>query len=493
MKALPALLLIALPTLLPAADVETVAGTGTDEYTGDGGPATKAGIGGPFGVAVGPDGALYVCETTSHVVRRIDPETGIATTFAGTGRKGYAGDGGPATKALLNEPYEIRFDAEGNVFFVEMQNHLVRRVDARSGVISTVAGTGTAGFSGDGGPATAATMSRPHSIEIVGSHLYICDIGNHRVRRVDLGTNRIETYLGNGKRARTPNGPIAGVAVNGPRALAFDPVKRPGTTGPSMWLALREGNALYRIDLEAGTISHVAGTGKKGYTGDGGPAAEATLSGPKGASVDPRNGDVYLADTESHTVRVVRLKDETIDTVVGDGQRGDGPDGTPAKCRLDRPHGVFVDAEGRLFVGDSNNHVVRRLELGDHPKGSVPCTSTCSEMRWAGTPPCPPSRVTCCSSSCIDRGPSGSWNDAWTTIASGSFGSRRSDFAPSSPAGWTSSALSRVRAATPRRRPSRPSGSTATPPWRRSDYSGASKSRRSIRPCPMIGSLPWLA
>lgn len=358
---LASLVLISAPLLASAAEVVTAAGNGAAEFTGDGGPATRAGIGGPFGIAIGPDGALYVCETTNHVVRRIDPETGVATTVAGNGRKGYAGDGGPATKAALNEPYEVRFDADGNMFFVEMRNHVVRRVDGRTGVISTVAGTGEEGFSGDGGPATEARMKVPHSIEIVGSDLYICDIGNHRVRRVDLGTGRIETFLGNGKKERTPDGVIAGVAVNGPRALAYDPEMRPGIGGPTLWLALREGNALYRIDLAGKTIHHVAGTGKKGYTGDGGPAKEAALSGPKGASVDPRNGDVYLADTESHTIRVVRIATGTIATVVGDGEKGDGPDGNPLGCRMDRPHGVFVGKDGAVYIGDSNNNVVRKL------------------------------------------------------------------------------------------------------------------------------------
>ncbi len=344
------------PTQFAGPAVTTVAGNGRNEHTGDGGPAVEAGVGGPFGVAVGPDGALYVCETTTHVVRRIDRETGRATTFAGTGEKGYDGDGGPATKAKLNEPYEVRFDAEGHVYFVEMRNHVVRRVDAKTGVISTVAGTGQPGFSGDGGPATEATMKVPHSIEIVGRDLYVCDIGNHRVRRVDLDAGRISTFVGTGKKATTPDGAkLAGTPVNGPRALAYD-AKR-----GDLWLALREGNALYRIDLADETIHHVAGTGKKGYAGDGGPAKTALLSGPKGAAVDPRNGDVYLADTESHTIRVVRLETGIVETVVGNGKKGNGPEGDPLGCRLDRPHGVFVDEDGTVYVGDSNNHVVRAL------------------------------------------------------------------------------------------------------------------------------------
>lgn len=341
-----------------AGEVATIAGTGKAVYTGDGGSAAKAGVGGPFGVVIGPDGALYVCEITSHVVRRVDLKTGKISTFAGTGKKGYSGDGGPATKARLNEPYEVRFDKAGNMFFVEMRNHIVRRVDAKSGKISTVAGTGKRGFSGDGGPATKAKLSVPHSIALDDAgNLYICDIGNHRVRRVDLKSGIITTFAGTGQRKRTPDGAkLKGTPLNGPRALDFDGQQ-------SLYLALREGNAVYRIDLKTKTLHHIAGTGKKGYAGDGGDAKQALLSGPKGIAVGP-NGDIYLADTESHTIRVLRKPTGSapwvIETVVGDGKRGDGPDGEPRKCRLNRPHGVFVDAKGNVYIGDSSNHKVRK-------------------------------------------------------------------------------------------------------------------------------------
>ena len=349
-----ALLFVASANLALAADVTTIAGTGKAGYSGDGGPAVKAGVGEPFGLVVGPDGGLYVCETTNHVVRRIDLKTGRISTVAGSGRKGYAGDGGPATKARLNEPYEVRFDAAGNTFFVEMRNHVVRRVDAKTGRISTVAGTGKPGFTGDGGPATKAALRVPHSIALDNAgNLYICDIGNHRVRRVNLRSGVISTFAGTGQRKPTPDGaPLKGTPLNGPRALDFD-------RRSSLYLALREGNAVYRIDLKKLTLHHLAGTGKKGYAGDGGDAKRALLSGPKGIAVGPR-GDVYLADTESHTIRVIR-KSGIIETIVGDGKRGDGPDGNPRACRLSRPHGVFVDARGTVYIGDSSNNRVRRF------------------------------------------------------------------------------------------------------------------------------------
>ena len=346
------LFLLILTSLAPAAEIKTFAGTGAKGFSGDGGLATAAQFNNVFGIARGPDGALYVCDTDNQRVRKIAPN-GIATTVAGSGTRGYSGDGGPATQAALNEPYEVRFDTAGNVFFVERLNHLVRRVDAKTGVISTVAGTGKPGFGGDGGPATAAQFNEPHSIGFDrAGDLYICDIKNHRVRKVDMKTGTISTIAGTGEKKPTPDGaPIAGTPLNGPRALDFD---RAG----HLWLALREGNAVFRLDLATGRIAHIAGTGKQGFTGNGRPAKEATLSGPKGLSIAP-DGNVWLADTESHSIRMIDMKRGTLELIAGTGAKGDGPDGDPIQCKMARPHGVFVDADGAVFIGDSEAHRVR--------------------------------------------------------------------------------------------------------------------------------------
>ncbi|MGC1272339.1 MAG: hypothetical protein WBC44_01425 [Planctomycetaceae bacterium] len=335
--------------------VRTLAGTGDDVSAGDGGPAIEAAVGGPFGLSIGPDGALYVCEITGHRVRRIDLEAGTISTVAGSGERGYSGDGGPALQAKLNEPYEVRFDADGNMVFVEMMNHVVRRVDRKTGVISTIAGTGEPGFSGDDGPATAAKLKQPHSICFDREgRLYICDIGNHRVRRVDPKTGTIDTFAGTGERKPTADGaPIAGTPLNGPRALAYD------GGADALFLALREGNALYRLDLADDTLHHIGGTGKSGYSGDGGDARKAQLAGPKGVALTETG--IYLADTESHTIRVIDRKTNVIRTLVGTGKQGDGPDGDPLHCGLNRPHGIEVAADGAVYIGDSSNHRVRML------------------------------------------------------------------------------------------------------------------------------------
>jgi streptogramin lyase len=334
--------------------IETFAGTGKQGFSGDGGRATEAQIDNPFGVVRGPDGAIWFCEYTGQRIRRVAPD-GTISTFAGSGKKGYSGDGGPASEATFNLPHEIRFDPEGHLYVVDMANHAVRRIDAKSHVITTIAGTGTPGYSGDGGPAKAAQLKQPHSIQFgPDGNLYICDIGNHVIRKVDLKTAQISTFAGTGTPGPTPDGsPIHGTPLKGPRSLDFD-------AAGNLWLATREGNQVFKFDMTAGRIHHLAGTGASGFTGNGGPAKAATLKGPKGISID-KAGNAWLADTESHSVRKIDSASGNLELVAGTGEKGDGPDGDPLRCPMARLHGIFVDADGSVFIGDSEAHKVRVL------------------------------------------------------------------------------------------------------------------------------------
>jgi streptogramin lyase len=336
-----------------AATISTFAGTGTKGFSGDGGAATAAQLADHNGIARGPDGALYICDTMNHRVRKVTRD-GRIITIAGSGEKGFSGDGGPALAAKLNEPYEVRFDRAGNVCWVERLNHVIRKLDVKTGVIATIAGSGTSGYSGDGGAATRAQLSEPHSLSFDrNGDLYIADVRNHRVRKVDMKSGIITTLVGNGKREPTPDGTTLNSAtpVAGPRALDFGP-------DGMLWLALREGHAIYRLDLARNTIHHVAGTGQKGFSGDGGAAKAAALNGPKGIAVGPQ-GDVFVVDTENHVIRKITPKSGMISLVAGTGVRGDGPEGDPFKCALSRPHGVFVDSDGAVFIGDTETHRVR--------------------------------------------------------------------------------------------------------------------------------------
>jgi sugar lactone lactonase YvrE len=346
-----ALVLLSAARMRAAVTVSTVIGTGTAGFS-------DTQVANPYGIIVGPDGHLYFCDLDNQRIRRLDRGTRQVTTIAGNGTRGHSGDGGPATGAALNMPHEIQFDARGHLYVAERDSHVVRKIEASTGIISTLAGTGTPGFSGDGGPAGSAELRQPHAIAIDRQNgLLICDIGNHRIRRVDLATNRIETWAGTGVAQPTPDGaPLAGTPLNGPRTFAF------GADG-SLFLALREGNAILRIDPAMRTLHHVAGVGgRNGWSGDGGPARAAQLGGPKGLAFDARRTSLFVADTETHVIRRIDLRTGGISTVLGNGQRGDGPDDDPLQCKLNRPHGLCVDGDV-LYVTDSESHRIRSLTL----------------------------------------------------------------------------------------------------------------------------------
>ena len=330
--------------------IKTIAGTGVSN-TKDG-SALEAELSNPFGVIRGPDNALWFCEYDGHTVRKIDSD-GQITTIVGNGQAGYSGDGGPAIKASLYRPHEIRFDKKGDLYIADMSNHVIRKVDLKSGQITTIAGTGEAGFSGDHGQAVNAQLKQPHSIQFgPNGYMYIADVGNNRVRVVDMNTGQIRTLAGNGEAGPTPDGSkYKDIPLNGPRSLDFD-------KNGDLWLVLKIANQIYRLDLESETIHHIAGTGEKGFTGNGGDARLATLSGPKGICIAP-NGNVYIADTESHSIRMIYIKTGVIDVVVGNGERFDGQDRDPLKCGLARPHGVYVEQDGSVIIGDSENHKIR--------------------------------------------------------------------------------------------------------------------------------------
>jgi DNA-binding beta-propeller fold protein YncE len=348
-----------------AARVSTVVGTGVRGTAMDGDPADRAQINNPFHIVLGPDGAFYFSDFGTSRVFRWDLRTSKILVVAGTGTKGFAGDGGPAKSAQLNGPHEVRFDSKGNLYIDERDNHIVRRVDMKSGIISTVAGTpGKNGYGGDGALATQALLNQPHGITLDRSdNLYICDPLNNRVRRVDAKTGMITTFAGNGEAGRAPvEGSLTSMPMAGPRSLEI-------TRDGKWYLALREGNSLFLLDPVKKTAKKIAGTGESGYSGDGGPALAARfgslgpggLTGPKGLTISDDGRTMYVADCENHAIRKIDLRTGTISTVMGTGQRGDGPDGNPTQCMLSRPHAVFLHGH-TLYVADSENNRIRALE-----------------------------------------------------------------------------------------------------------------------------------
>jgi streptogramin lyase len=340
----------------PPGTIASFAGTGQKGYTGDGGPAAAAQLDNPFDVAFDAAGNLYFSDTNNHVVRRVDAKMGTITTVAGSGRKGYSGDGGPATKAELNEPYGIELDSDGNLYIVDRLNFSIRVVDAKEQTIRTLAGTGKTGKSEDGGPADKAAFAEPNGLCLDGKgKLYVADVKDQRVRVIDLKAGTIGTACGtSGKKATAGDGgPVAKATLNGPRAVAVGP-------DGSLFVVEREGNCVRRIDFAKGTIERFAGTGKKGFTGDGGPAKDATFDGPKEIDID-KNGTVFVVDTENETIRRIDAKTGIVTTAAGKGRTkspGRGNGGPATAATLGRPHGVAV-RDGAVYIGDTLSHMIR--------------------------------------------------------------------------------------------------------------------------------------
>lgn len=338
--------------------VITVAGTGVAGYESEprgGAVATESPINNPYGVVFGPDRALYFCEVDTGRIRRLDVANGRLSTVAGTGEKGYVHESRRPIETAFSAPHEIRWDDEGSLYVVERDSHTVRRIAGRTGLVTTLAGDGKAGYSGDGKPAVLARLNQPHSIAFDSrGNLLICDIGNSRLRIVSRETGIISTLSGTGEREATPDsGPLEGTALLGPRSIDTD---RDGNA----YLVLREGNAVFQLDLEGNRLRRIAGTGEKGFTGDGGSALEATFNGPKGIAYSYSDNSLYIVDTENHVVRRMSLSTGLIDTVLGNGERGDGPDGNALQCKLNRPHGVCVE-NGVVYVTDSESHRIRAI------------------------------------------------------------------------------------------------------------------------------------
>ena len=335
--------------------IQTIAGTGEAGYSGDGGPATAAVLREPFMCAFDPAGNLVFSESRNYCVRRIDAQTGVITTLVGDGQAGYSGDGGPAAQARLYEPYSLTVDNNGDIYIVDRLNAAVRKVDGATGIISTVAGTGEPGYGGDGGPGTLAQLREPNDCYLDGrGGLLIADIQDQRIRRLDLDTGIITTFAGNGEKVRAGDGlPATQASILGARAVCMDGI---GNT----YIAEREGNGVRKVDT-SGIMSTLAGTGERGYTGDGGPAIAATWGAPKAIRCDAA-GDVIVVDTENHAIR--RINAEGIVTTIAGGHLGGNGDGGPATAAgLERPHGCGIGPDGTLYIADSNNHRVRAVGL----------------------------------------------------------------------------------------------------------------------------------
>ena len=334
--------------------IDTIAGTGTAGFSGDGGAATAARLRNPWGVAVDDAGNVYIADSENHRIRKVDTDGNISTV-AGTGTNGFSGDGGAATAAQMDFPRGVAIDGAGNLYIADVVNERIRKVDASTGNISTFAGTGTRGYSGDEGAATAARLYHPRGVAVDDAgNLYIVDVGNHSIRKVD-GSGNISTFAGTGTRGYSGDeGAATAARLRFPADVAVD-------DAGNVYIADR-GNLLIRKVDGSGNISTFAGTGRDGFSGDGGAATAARLRYPSGVAVDDA-GNVYIADEGNLRIRKVDGSGN-ISTFAGAGAggvSGDGDGGAATAARLSNPQDVAVDNAGNVYIADSENHRIRKV------------------------------------------------------------------------------------------------------------------------------------
>lgn len=334
-------------------DVRAVAGSGVKGFSGDGGPALLASLNDPFGLAVDAAGSVYISDSENSRIRRVDSATGMITTFAGTGSFGYSGDGGAATSARLARPYGLALDVNGSLFIADSSNNVIRRI-AADGVITTVAGNNRGTFAGDGGPATSASLSSPYAVAFDSAGaMYIADRGNQRIRKV-ASDGTISTWMGTGQSSHAGDGgPAARAVISDPYAIVFD-------TAGNAYLAENGNRRVRKVGPNGGTVSTIAGNGVLSPIVDGGAAT--TPMAVNGVAVDAV-GNVYITDNQNHRIRRIDATNQRISTVAGNGQpaySGDGGDATRAV--LNGPTGLATDGKS-LFIADTENHRIRRLDL----------------------------------------------------------------------------------------------------------------------------------
>ncbi len=334
--------------------ISTVAGNGTIGYSGDGGLATSAELDYPYGVVVDSAGDIYESDYGDGRVRKVTASTGKIATVAGDGTGGYSGDGGPATSAELFEPLGLALDSAGNLYIADSYNNRIRKVTLATGIISTVAGNGTKGYSGDGGAATSAELNDPHAVALDSAgNIYIADSLNNRIRKVTVSTGKISTVAGNGTQGYSGDGGAATSAeLYWPMGVVID-------GAGDIYLADTYNWRVREVTVSTGIISTVAGDGTAGYSGDGGAATSADLYYPDEVALDSA-GNIYIADYGNNRIRKVTASIiSTVAGNGTAGHSGDG--GVATSAELNGPSGVALDSAGDVFIADFTNCRIRAV------------------------------------------------------------------------------------------------------------------------------------
>lgn len=335
-------------------------GPGSGSFAGDGGPATEARLNNPRGIALDRAGNLYIADSSNDRVRRVDHQSGVISTLVGSGERGFAGDGGPARLANLYFPHGLALDDSGSLYIADAGNHRIRKWDEKTGTVMTVAGTGQPRFYGNGGPATAAGLFAPRGVALDGKgNLYVADTQHSCIRKVDR--DGIMTMA-----AGSDPGLVAKGAA--PKFLWHPVGVAVGPDGEIYW-ADADLNRVKKADpsrivpkTKSGWVTIVAGSEEMGFSGDGGPARDAALEAPAAVVFDSK-GNLYIADHNNGRIRRVDAKTGTITTFAGNGKRGFSGDGGPAlEASLNAPAGLAFDAEDNLYIADAGNHRIRKIE-----------------------------------------------------------------------------------------------------------------------------------
>ncbi len=338
--------------------INTVAGDQSWIYHGDGMAATASSIFLPFGIAVDPAGNLYIADSSNNRIRRVDAASQLMSTVAGNGNAGNTGDGGLATLASLSSPTSVVLDGAGNLYFADSNNHAVRMVSLATGIITTVAGVpGVQGYQGDGGSAILANLDTPDAVAIdaVNGYLYIADTGNNVVRRVDLTTHVISAFAGNHSAGYAgDNGPATSASLNGPWSVTVAP-------DGQVYIADQSNHCIRKVALDH-TITTIAGNGTSGFSGDGGPASEAVFDSPAATALDVA-GNLYIADSGNNRVRKINAATGVIDTVVGSANESFSGDGGHAnQAGLYGPYALVLDGPGNLYISDVFHNRIRKVK-----------------------------------------------------------------------------------------------------------------------------------
>ncbi len=356
---------------------------GTDEVF-DGSTALSVVLTSPIKLAFDRFGNLLIADQSHNRLRKLDTQTGIVTTIAGgTGQPGYGGDGGPATSALFQFPAAMAVNPSGDIFLSDTRNHRIRKIDGRSGLITTIAGTGQVGSTGDGGPAIQATLFNPDGLllDSVGN-LYVADAGNGIVRKIDAASGTISTVVGDRRYGYSGDGgPAIAASLFTPTGLAFD-------KAGNLLIADRGAHVIRKVDLRTNVISTVVGTGVEGYSGDNGPAELARLSQPNVLAVDEA-GNLFFGDGSNNVVRKVAAGTAIITTVAGTGQVGFTGDGALATlATINYPAGLAFDAAGNLFIADAGNNRIRKVTPAPLPPvlGVAPTALSFSSLQGGAAP-----------------------------------------------------------------------------------------------------------